>query len=727
MACPQRRSRSWRFWTGGVALAATLPAGCSNDTPQGPYPTSPPPVAAASPSVSAPFAPSANETAAQEPALVDFADPDVRKWTRHQHGTLTWDERGLVYRLLAGQGGSIVVRPAGGHWDVRDFNRLVFDMAAGAGREIKLKVMARNPGATDWSRTAIGWMFLDEGQRSSKPLHLLRRPRDLVLYPELKAFEGMMGLPGGFYTHWLAVDPANIVELSVSVTPKPYPQELRLFAVRPQGPVVPDALRRMGEAFFPFIDTYGQDRHATWPGKIFDDADLRHGFAVEQQDLASHPPPADRNRWGGWKHGPRLDATGFFRTEKIGGVWWLVDPDGQLFWSHGVTGVGLIGARTPIAGREHYFTFPDETDPLHAFGNGREFDFTAANLRRALGEDWQQAYRELAHQRLASWGMNTLGMWSQPEVAMMRRTPYTVAIHYGYAAVSDKLPDPFDPGFRTSLRNALARFADTAGDPWCIGYFVNNELRWSKPMPLAQAVLSARPDSAAKQRLVELLSRRHGAVQELNGLLGTDFADWEGLLNNTRQLNLAPIAADVDRFYQDLCETYFRICREEVKRLAPSQLYLGCRFNQHNAIVMAAAARYCDVISYNLYEFDISTRRWEGVDKPFIASEFHFAAQDRGMWGLGLRWASSQEDRARLYRDYVRGALDNPLCVGTHWFQYNSQAFTGRADGENHQVGLTDIGGRPWPELRDALREVGDDMYPRRSRLSERVSVGRLR
>jgi len=126
------------------------------------------------------------------------------------------------------------------------------------------------------------------------------------------------------------------------------------------------------------------------------------------------------------------------------------------------------------------------------------------------------------------------------------------------------------------------------------------------------------------------------------------------------------------------------------------------------------AAQFCDVVSFNVYEYSIASRSVEGLDKPFIIGEFHFGALDRGMFGPGCTWAGDQQDRAGLYKDYVTGGLKNPNCVGAHWFQYSSQAFTGRPDGEDFQVGLLDITANPYPELRDAMREVGYGMYETR-------------
>ena len=99
-----------------------------------------------------------------------------------------------------------------------------------------------------------------------------------------------------------------------------------------------------------------------------------------------------------------------------------------------------------------------------------------------------------------------------------------------------------------------------------------------------------------------------------------------------------------------------------------------------------------------------------------MIGEFHFGATDRGPFGTGVCVAKNQDDRAAKMKAYVESALDNPLIVGVHWHQFSDQATTGRFDGEYLQVGLTDVCDRPYPIMRAALREVGAELYERRSR-----------
>src|SRR6185437_13009010 len=88
--------------------------------------------------------------------------------------------------------------------------------------------------------------------------------------------------------------------------------------------------------FDKIVDKYGQFTGDDWPGKVHSDSDLTDALAAEKKDLAAHPGPTDRDEYGGWSTGPRLKATGFFRTEKVDGKWWLVTPTGHVFFSMGL-------------------------------------------------------------------------------------------------------------------------------------------------------------------------------------------------------------------------------------------------------------------------------------------------------------------------------------------------------------------------------------------------------
>lgn len=68
-----------------------------------------------------------------------------------------------------------------------------------------------------------------------------------------------------------------------------------------------------------------------------------------------------------------------------------------------------------------------------------------------------------------------------------------------------------------------------------------------------------------------------------------------------------------------------------------------------------------------------------------------------------------------MYRDYVNIALDNPMVVGCHWFQYLDQPLTGRSyDGENYNIGFVTVTDTPYPEMVKIARQTHDEAYSRR-------------
>ena len=130
--------------------------------------------------------------------------------------------------------------------------------------------------------------------------------------------------------------------------------------------------------FLPFIDEFGQFMHYDWPGKTRSIEEMKNQIKKEEQQLTAYPGPKDRNKYGGFKTGPQLKATGFFRVEKYQGKWWFVDPEGHLFWSHGIDCV-WPGTETGVSDRREYFKdLPERRSLLGKFydrGKGHIYGF----------------------------------------------------------------------------------------------------------------------------------------------------------------------------------------------------------------------------------------------------------------------------------------------------------------------------------------------------------------
>ena len=128
--------------------------------------------------------------------------------------------------------------------------------------------------------------------------------------------------------------------------------------------------------------------------------------------------------------------------------------------------------------------------------------------------------------------------------------------------------------------------------------------------------------------------------------------------------------------------------------------------------VVKAAAKQCDILSYNVYRKEMSGFSLpNGIDHPVLIGEFHFGALDRGPFCPGLILLKDQAERAETYRQYVRTSLENPVIVGVHWHQFSDQSTAGRFDGENMQVGWTDVCDTPYWETVEAVRDIGAQIY----------------
>lgn len=677
--------------------------------------------------------------AASEPASdgrLVLLGPDFAMQRIDRHAsevTLTGSADAPALRLTTEAHGSwpgMELKAADGHWDLSAYEFLAIDVRNLCSHDIQVAMRIDNPGANGRDNCTTDGIGAQPDQRVTITIPLRRKAQSGI-----KLF-GMNGFPQGMYASG-GIDPANIVALTIFVGDKPQVSDtfevsnFRVFGSYHE----PAWLKMDAQAFFPMIDRYGQFRHKEWPGKIHGDDELAARRDAEASALAADRGPQDWDQWGGWSAGPQLEKTGHFRTAKVDGKWWLVDPDGRLFFSVGLTCVGFGCASTPIDDRESWFQdLPAKDDPVFGqfrYNGGKSwgggyyqgkspfmYDFSKANLLRKYGADWQKTYPELVQKRLRAWGLNTVGNWSDQRFCS--RTPYCRTFWYDSPRMQDNhvgFPDVFDPGFGPAVAKGMAQHCKgTFEDPWCIGYFLDNEMPWGGEETLARYALASPAKQAAKQRLAAWLKERHPEIADLDTAWGTTWASWDAFLADTKAHPSSDAArADLAAFTGLAAETYFSTIKDAMRAAAPHKLYLGCRCVGGAANLVRAAAKYCDVVSYNRYCASVrDIRLGDGIDAPMIIGEFHFGGLDRGPFWSGLFYAVDQADRARKFTAYIESALDNPQIVGAHWFQYGDEAATGRIDGENAQCGFIDVCDTPYAETIEAARASADAMYRRR-------------
>ena len=686
--------------------------------------------------------------AATDFVLCDFGKNFSLASVRSNDATaaLSTKSEGAVLRVTTGhrqQWPGITLLAPSGHWSIAEFENVLVPLHNVGSSEVKISCRVDNPNADGIDHCVSDSLALRPGASGVLKVQLKRASNETL---GGKLF-GMRGYPVAFGGKG-TVNPSNVTQLLLFVTKPTGDHQFEIGTIRASGGYAPPtASVTDADPFFPFIDRFGQYRHKDWPGKVHSVSQLQQRREDEAKELATQSGPTEWDKFGGCASGPQLKATGFFRVEKVSGKWWLVDPEGRLFWSHGIDSVRATDL-TAIEERESWFeTFPGAQSEFAEFivphvyslkghyanRSPRCFSFAGANLKTKYGPEWKSAYSDLIHRRFRSWGINTLANWSDETMRLMRRTPYTDSLGSrgaknieGSEGYWGKFPDPFDASFRDAMRrSAKAKVGKSAGDPWCIGFFSDNEMSWGDEVSLAVAALRSPPEQAAKKEFIADLKSKYGDIAKLNAAWGTSHSSWDALLASREAPDKKKAHADLTAFYSHIAEAYFRGAKEALKEVAPQQLYLGCRFAWVNANAAAAAAKYCDVVSYNLYRRTVADFEFNGgADVPLIIGEFHFGALDRGMFHTGLVPVTNQKERAEAYRNYVEGALRHPQFVGCHWFEYMDEPTTGRVyDEENYQIGFVDIADTPYRETIEASRTIAREMY--RTRLAESARASR--
>ncbi|HWB60050.1 MAG TPA: hypothetical protein VG733_11200 [Chthoniobacteraceae bacterium] len=426
-------------------------------------------------------------------------------------------------------------------------------------------------------------------------------------------------------------------------------------------------------------------------------------------------------------------ADGFFEAKQIDGRWWLIAPDGSKFISKGVTTV--LFAQDKIG----------DTN-VSPYGENNQAKYGS-----------EEAWRTATAEQLLGWNFNTLGAWSDAKVSSAakegKRLAYAPICDIGSAFVAEKqkgaawlkgiFPDVFDPDFEKFAHAQAAKIAGPLKDDhWLLGWFTDNELRWGPDWrgneELLTMFLALPPGTPGREAAIALLRQRHGDITKFNDVWHVSFQSWDELeksgavkapfqrkavyaqnaeterKENEADPKRAAYVGDCEAFLAEMAERYFRITSAALKEADPNHMDFGCRFAYvPPQPVVAAAAKYLNVISFNCYSADPGRviESYSVFGKPLIIGEFSFRAEDSGLpnsRGAGEKY-KTQAERAAAFEKFVTIGLRDPHLVGYHWFEHADEPKEGRFDGENSNYGVVNIHDEPYKELTDAMTRVNRD------------------
>ncbi|MCF7973878.1 MAG: hypothetical protein K9N55_08690, partial [Phycisphaerae bacterium] len=291
----------------------------------------------------------------------------------------------------------------------------------------------------------------------------------------------------------------------------------------------------------------------------------------------------------------------------------------------------------------------------------------------------------LSEQRMTAWGLNTVGNWSSFKGSQDGKRKAYVATFRGprtspmYLGMPDVYGDDLAKALDEAAREQCIPIRD---DPWLIGYFIGNEPPWPGRESELIDMFLAGPDTATSTHIKAFLAAGDTPKRR-------------------------------EQFVHNMFETYLKLINAAIKKYDTHHLNLGIRFGGTPPEVVCRMASMFDVCSINVYEYEPTAqlkRIFALAGRPIVIGEFHFGVPANGL-AAGLVQTQDQAERAAGYRYYVEQAMALPYFLGAHWFQWQDQPVLGRMDGENYNIGLTDVTNRAYPEMVEALKATHGVLY----------------
>jgi len=301
--------------------------------------------------------------------------------------------------------------------------------------------------------------------------------------------------------------------------------------------------------------------------------------------------------------------------------------------------------------------------------------YYTANLEKRFGPHYLAPWASLTSQRLAAWGINTVNsnFLNNALGADGRKCPYVTGLRgLQTPPLVMGLPDVYSATFQQQVGKTVEKqVAPLKDDPWLIGYTFGNEPPWpGRESQFVDFVLQG-PPTGMQQRFKAALAQ--GDTPDIR-----------------RNLVLAAF------------KRYLDVVGAALKQYDPNHLNMGIRFGGTPPDYVVQLTKGFDVYTLNKYRYEPPPGLIANVHKltglPILIGEFHIGVPDRGM-APGLVQAMNQEERGLAYSYYVEHAAAHPEVIGTHWFEWIDEPVTGRADGENYNIGWVDVTDQPYPAL----------------------------
>ena len=350
------------------------------------------------------------------------------------------------------------------------------------------------------------------------------------------------------------------------------------------------------------------------------------------------------------------------------------------------------------------------------------FAFSRANLLRKYGPDWHGRHvqaRPAAPAQLGPQHHRQLVRGEHvPDAAhalhrFHRQRPRAKRIE-GSEGYWGKFPDVFDPSFADALRQSMeasgARAPATPGASAISRTTKCPGARRTSPGG-RRAQIAAGP--AGQEGLRRGPASQIRRIAKLNAAWGTAHASWDALLESRERAGCAEGGADLAAFDTEARRAVFPhgARRHQGRCPEPALPGLPFRLGQPPAAA-AAAAKYCDVVSYNIYHRSVADFQFRGgADVPLIIGEFHFGALDRGLFHPAWCPSPTRSPGPRHTRAMCSARCTTRSSSAATGSSTRTSRRPAAATGRTYQIGFIDVCDTPYPEIVAACREVAAALY----------------
>ena len=414
---------------------------------------------------------------------------------------------------------------------------------------------------------------------------------------------------------------------------------------------------------------------------------------------------------------------GYWRTGKYNGRWVMVNPDGNVTILHGVNGVapdpmkGQTGGRTQALYKQHFSSTEEWSRYANSILTEYGFNFYSLNPQRirttrnfVSESDSKVMHGHTPGKQLGEVAFCFLLRTFQWDYNMLTGKSFNMddASHFTLM---------FDPDYLSYIdelaKDCAALYKD---DKDFIGYYLDNEIRFRIAGNTSPAI-----------KLKDWLTIPTDSNKPRAYKYAKEYAE-----KFMRDRGVEPVVANIttaleNAFLLDVSEYYYRTASEAMRRHDPNHLILGSRLHGMPLTlqqVHEACAKYCDVISVNMYGmwepqdsyFNTNYKSWIKYDKPCFVTEFYtrdltktFEGELYSGTGEGGGWyVKGDVVRGMHYQNFVRKLISYNHCIGWQWFQFTDDY--SETNGWNNK-GLISPDYKPYVDILKLMRQVHWNIY----------------